>query len=127
MGEEGEPGARRLPRMDPPDLVVSAQPRLDLVQDRGLAARLGPHERDRSDLLRWRLGGPSAQADEDLLHRLFEPLAGVVGDPGDQESLADRTPDGQAFEQPPGTREPVRDLLRPPSGAVTAPTRTAGR
>ena len=127
MGEEGEPGARRLPRMDPPDLVVSAQPRLDLVQDRGLAARLGPHERDRSDLLRWRLGGPSAQADEDLLHRLFEPLAGVVGDLGDQESLADRIPDGQAFEQVHGTREPVCDLVAAPSGELTARIRTSDR
>ena len=113
--------------MDPPDLVVSTQPRLDLVQDRGLATRLGPHERDRSDGDPRRLGAGSAQADEDLLHHILEPLAGVVGDLGDQESLADGFPHRQAFEQLHGTREPVCDLVPAPSGQLTARIRTSER
>src|SRR5437016_5621729 len=108
MGEEGDPRARRLPRMDPPDLVVSTQPSLDLVQDRGLATRLGPHERDRSDLLRWRLGGPYARAREDPMHPLLEPLGGVVRDLHGQETVADRLARRQAFEELHGAREPVR-------------------
>jgi len=120
MGDEGEPGTRRLTRMDPPDPMVPTQPGFDLVQDRGLATRLGPHERDRSDLLRCRLGAGSAQADEDLLHRLLEPVAGIVGNVGDQESLADRSPHRQALEQFHGTRQSVRHLVSAPSGQLAA-------
>src|SRR5207245_4258306 len=98
MGEEGEPRARRLPRMDPPDLVVSTQPRLDLVQDRGLATRLGPHERDRSDGDARRLPTASAKADETLLYRSLEPLAGAAGVPADQESHGDGFPTPAVFD-----------------------------